>query len=250
VPVIISFMETVLIVCANSCASTKEVNNEIYIECIFQLYSISFETFRFIAFLDILKNFFLDPKEGSLKLQVTMMLNICFQAYSQTDLCFYIAEIVQNKTGTNNNRSLPRVFFSAALGAVQIIIPSGVSCVQDLVGDSKELEKVTRLYYAFVWSTTFRIPTIFSMYVLVNKMYGIKSSSSYEYLVSRWGNVILIYMTQEVLAEILCRIVDFLLSKYWIDYYGRFSYPKIMLKQYQKHGWFVCALHFTCVELQ
>jgi len=185
--------------------------------------------------------FFLDPKEGTLELLAVIILNICFQVYSQTDLCFYIAEMLQNNTGTNGNGSLPRLAFSAVLGIVQSIIPSGVSSVQDLVGDSKELEKAIRLYYAFVWSTTFRIPTLFSMYVLLNKMYGIKISLSHEYLASQWGYVMLIYIIQEVLAEILCRIADFMLSKKWIDYFGRFSYPKVMLKHYQNHGLYVCA---------
>jgi len=170
-----------------------------------------------------------------------MILNICFQAYSQTDLCFFMAEILQNNTGTNRNRSLPRVVFSAVLGVIQSIIPSGVSSVQDLVGDSKELERATRMYYAFVWSTTFRIPSLFSMYVFLNKMYGVKGSSSYHNLVSRWGYVMLIYMTQEFFAEILCRIVDCLLSKRWIDYQGRFSFPKVMFKHYQKQGLYVCT---------
>jgi len=55
-----------------------------------------------------------------------MILNICFQAYSQTDLCFCVAEILQDNTGTNPNRKLPQVVFSAVLGVVQSIIPSGV----------------------------------------------------------------------------------------------------------------------------
>jgi len=79
-----------------------------------------------------------------------------FQAYSQTDLCFYIADLLQKNTPTNEKRRLPGLAFSAVLGVVQTKIPSGVGAIQELIGDSKELEKTTRMYYAFVWSTTFQ----------------------------------------------------------------------------------------------
>jgi len=144
-------------------------------------------------------------------------------------------------TVTNGERVLFRSAFSAVLVIVQSIIPSGVSGVQDLVGDSKELQKAKRMCHAFVRSTTFRIPTLFSLYVLLNKMYGIQSSLSYENLVSRWSYVMLIYTTQEVSTEIPRRIVYFLVSRKWKDYHGRFSYPKIMFKHYQEHRLYVCT---------
>jgi len=122
-----------------------------------------------------------------------------------------------------------------------MIIPAGVSSVKDLAGEWKELEKAKRIYYTFVCSTTFRIPSPFPMYVLLNKIYGIKGSLSYENIVSRWSYVMLIYTTKEGSADILCRIVDFVLSRKWIDYHGRSSYPKIMFKHYQKHGLCVCT---------
>jgi len=241
VPVIISLMETTLIVCAHGSATKKEETNDIYMVLVFQIWSALFETFRFLAFLDIVKMFFLDHKEGFPRLVTAISLNIIFQAYSQTDLCFYIGELLQDKTGTNGSRGLPRVALSTVLGLAQNVFPSGISIVQDLVGDSKELEKAIRMYYAFVWSTTFRIPTLFSMYILLHKMYGSKRSSSYETLVSRWGYVMLIYMGQEFLAEILCRMVDYVLSVTWIDYHGRYSYPKIMLLHYKRRGLYVCT---------
>jgi len=241
VPIIISLMETSVIVCAFGSAVKNEKRNDIYMVLVFQIWSASFETFRFLAFLDILNMFFLDWKKGFLTLVIAISLNICFQAYSQTDLCFYVGELLQDKTGTNGNRSLPRVAFSTLLGILQNIFPSGVSIVQDLVGESKELEKAIRLYYTFVWSMTFRIPTLFTMYILLNKMYRLKHSSSYENLVSRWGYVMLIYMLQEILAETLCRVVDFVLSVKWRDYHARYSYPKVMLQHYQRQGLYVCA---------
>jgi len=68
-------------------------------------------------------------------------------------------------TVTNEERQLPRMAFSAVLGIVQSMIPSGVSAIQELIGDSKELEKTTKMYYAFVWSTTFQTPMLFSGFV-------------------------------------------------------------------------------------
>jgi len=90
---------------------------------------------------------------------------------------FYITELLQKNTATNEERRLPRLAFSAVL-VVQTMSPSGVGAIQELIGDSKELEKTTRMYYAFVWSMTFRIPTLFSAYGFLNQLYGIKGRAN------------------------------------------------------------------------
>jgi len=65
----------------------------------------------------------------------SMIHHIFFQSYSQADFCFSISDILQKNTGTNGNKALPWVAFSAVLGIVRSLTPSGVSSVQDLVGD-------------------------------------------------------------------------------------------------------------------
>lgn len=229
--------------CFHGMAFKKDLGmNYLALDVGFIYQSVLFEGFRFIAFLGILQRFFEDPKENYAKLVTVVVLNIFFQIYSQTDLCFCITDVLQKKTGFNEKGALPRMAFSIFLGVIQSMSPSGSSAIQELVGNSKELENTTRRYYAFVWAMTFHMPTTFSAYIFLNKMYGLKGSLYYESLAERWGYVLAIYLIQEIVGEILCIIMDVVLSKTWIGYNGRYSFPKIMLEHCTKEGIYVTAV--------
>jgi len=202
--------------------------NELYMNIMFIVFSTSFETLRFSAFCRLLQICLQNPNVGLGKLLMHMILNICLQAYNQTDLCFvpWYGMLKKKFGGASVNPQMAC---------------SWVSAIQEYIRDKREFENTKRQYYAFVWSTTFRIPTFFCAYVLLYQIYGLTRNSPQEYLYTRWILVLGIYMAQEVAAEILCRIVEFVLSRKWTDYRGRVSYPEIMLKYYQKEGIWICA---------
>jgi len=123
---------------------------------------------------------------------------------------------------------------------------------------SKLIETLSTLPAEFLSAWTFLSASMMlvgiffkiSMFVFLNKMYGINSGSSYKVLEIWCGYVMLMYMAQEFFCGDPLQNSTLPAIKKVDRYHWCFSYPKIMFKYYQKQGLYLgSGLHLNGANL-
>lgn len=155
-------------------------------------------------------------------LAFSIVANILLQTLNQTDLNFFLMRKV--------NWMFPRRY-SAVLG-----------CRRPSEWDDVLFQDMNRLYYSCVWATTFTNPCIWSGAVLAWKVMKVPNCCAagnlgLDVVIDNWHVVLLIYILQEALAELGCRLADRFVRYQWPEgYVGRLSFPKLVVGIYKIQG--------------